>query len=415
MIVNQPTDSTPLDRHIDVLLALRGLACLMVVVAHCDPPRHSMVYHSEGLSYDFSWLLFSAGGVAVRIFFCLSGYLMGKAFYTQRYWFDRRGVIQFFRNRILRIFPLYYFTVFFLSLFVYSEILKLENWIYLGRLVTFTYNHMLPVAFNGALWTLSTEVQFYGLVPFLFWACQRYLKTRRQVAIAAFLLIALSWMLRYFTYLQIEANLNYPQDAIAFVKLVYVPIWMNLDVFLSGFLLNSWFHAAPDRSREKRKGDRRQFLHAVSTALRRKSKVLSILGLIGLYGFTAQYKYYNQEELGLISPTVTLAATSFFIWAFESKSEPQSRSPANRSLKWRSIRNNPWLLLEASGVLSYGIYVWHFPIIAKIRPLLAAEVPLFAYLQRLAIALVLSTLAAWITYYLIEVPAARMKHLKRHQ
>jgi peptidoglycan/LPS O-acetylase OafA/YrhL len=409
MIVNQPTDSKPLDRHIDVLLALRGLACLMVVVAHCDPPRDSLVYHTSGLSYDFSWLLFSAGGVAVRIFFCLSGYLMGKAFYTKRYLFDRVGIFQFFRNRILRIFPLYYFTVIFLSLFVYSEILKLENWIYLGRLATFTYNHMLPVAFNGALWTLSTEVQFYGLVPFLFWACQRYLKTRRQVAIAAFLLIILSWMLRYFTYLKIEEGLEYPQDAIAFVKFVYVPLWMNLDVFLSGFLLNAWFGITPDRTPENKRGDRRQCLSLLSRFFRRNCKGLSILGLVGLYGFTAHYKYYNQEELGLISPTLTLAATSLFIWAFESKSESPIRSQANRSLQWRSIRKNPWLLLEASGVLSYGIYVWHFPIIAKIRPLLVAEVPLFAYLQRLAIALILSTLAAWITYYLIEVPAARMK------
>lgn len=141
-------------------------------------------------------------------------------------------------------------------------------------------------------------------------------------------------------------------------------------------------------------------------------KGLSIIGLIGLYLFTAQYKYYNQEELGLISPTLTLAATSLFIFAFESSTEPQPRTQANRSLQWRSIQKNPWLILEALGVLSYGIYVWHFPIIAKVRPFLNAEIPLVAYLQRLAIALILSILAAWITYYWIEVPAAKMKRLK---
>lgn len=93
---------------------------------------------------------------------------MGKAFYTDRYQVDFSGMLNFWRNRVLRIAPLYYFALLFLCLFVYPETLKVENWSYLLRLCTFTYASHLPLAFNGAFWSLSTEVQFYLFVSFIY-------------------------------------------------------------------------------------------------------------------------------------------------------------------------------------------------------------------------------------------------------
>ncbi|MGB3655227.1 MAG: acyltransferase family protein, partial [Rivularia sp. (in: cyanobacteria)] len=66
------------NNRLDALLALRGFACLMVVTIHCAPPRKSIIYDG----FDLSWLMFSHGAIAVWIFFVLSGYLMGKVFYT---------------------------------------------------------------------------------------------------------------------------------------------------------------------------------------------------------------------------------------------------------------------------------------------------------------------------------------------
>jgi peptidoglycan/LPS O-acetylase OafA/YrhL len=94
MRTHEPHPSTDLatthpapQNRLDPLLVLRGLACLMVTIIHCNPPRNSILFH--GL--DLSWLCFSNGLVAVWIFFCLSGYLMGKAFYTGRYRLTRQG------------------------------------------------------------------------------------------------------------------------------------------------------------------------------------------------------------------------------------------------------------------------------------------------------------------------------------
>jgi peptidoglycan/LPS O-acetylase OafA/YrhL len=63
--------------QLDPFLALRGLACLVVVFYHVAPPRNFIGYQN----YDFSWILFGHGYAAVLVFFCLSGYLMGKVFY----------------------------------------------------------------------------------------------------------------------------------------------------------------------------------------------------------------------------------------------------------------------------------------------------------------------------------------------
>ncbi|WP_375506305.1 acyltransferase family protein [uncultured Nostoc sp.] len=105
---------------LDALLSLRGVACLIVVIYHgiiipqlfgsqlspgaqLSSLRQSIIYHG----YDFTWILFSHGPAAVWIFFVLSGYLMGKGFYSGRYIANISGIVNFWRNRILRIFPLY--------------------------------------------------------------------------------------------------------------------------------------------------------------------------------------------------------------------------------------------------------------------------------------------------------------------
>jgi peptidoglycan/LPS O-acetylase OafA/YrhL len=95
-----------LSNYAEPLLILRGIACLMVVVSHCNPPRHSIIYQN----YDFSWLIFAPGYVSVWIFFCLSGYLIGKAFYLERYQINPSGVLNFWRNRCVRI-PIFTSTI----------------------------------------------------------------------------------------------------------------------------------------------------------------------------------------------------------------------------------------------------------------------------------------------------------------
>ena len=382
--MNQPTPTPP---TVDALLALRGAACLVVIVAHCNAPRESLIVGN----YDLSWLFFAAGGVAVRVFFGLSGYLMGKVFYTQRYTTDFKGTLRFWRNRALRIFPLYYFSIIILSVFVYPDILRPENWIYLLRLCTFTYHQVLPIGFNGALWSLSTEVQFYLFVPFLFAYLKYRLRDRANIFRLAVILIVGSFLIRYSLWQIVQTQFPPPEDTIAFVKYIYVPVTLNLDVFLCGFILNFWI---ADRDIFKQN----------KLISQKDAKKLGIIIAVAIYFITAYIKYYNKRFLWQIAPTISLLATCFFIIAFESGTAYRSFQKTSINREFSIYFKYPVKIFEIFGILSYGMYVWHWPIISRVQSIFTSDIPIEAYLKQLAISWILSTLLAGVTYYYIEIP-----------
>ena len=419
-------------RQIDPLLSLRGLACLIVIIGHCAPAKHTIYYQN----YDLTWLIFGAGGVAVRIFFCLSGYLMGKAFYTERYTEDAKGFINFWRNRVLRIFPLYYFAVLILGSLFYPHIWKLENWSYLVRLLTFTYNHALPIEFNGALWTLSTEVQFYLLVPFVYSYLKPHLVNYRQILWSFVGIIAVSFILRQGIWLAITWQKTIPveEEVSYFIKYIYTPLFTNLDTFLCGFLINPLLQLV--------KGDRQNLPQRTQKYIKLFKNRLAWLTILILYLVTAYCKYYNQALLVFISPSLTALLTSVFIFLveytaacsqmnyslcaeipdFSKKSgisvphSPEKRCNSedkfinSNKIRYSSLLVNTLLIMEILGKLSYGMYIWHVPIISNINPLLNSHSPLVAFILKFIATLTVSTLLASVTYYLIEVPAAKWKN-----
>ena len=392
------------NNRLDALLALRGFACLMVVIIHCAPPRKSIIYDN----FDLSWLMFSHGAIAVWIFFVLSGYLMGKVFYTKRYTADSIGVIKFWRNRALRICPLYYFAVIILSIFVYPEILKFSSWGYLLRICTFTYHPYISfdaVKFNDVFWALSTEVQFYLIVPFVYSLIQNCLnlKSHKKVFIAGLSIIILSLIFRSLMWISFHQEIT--QDMGYAFKYWYTPLIVNLDLFLCGFLLNpliqnyklNWNH-------------RKSFF----------SKLIAVILIILLYLFTAHHLYHQElwnlpNRSGgwrtlttiLVLQPLTAIITAFFIFAFEK--DVYYDFTKNEKLSFNTILKNPFRILELIGNLSYGIYIWHMPIITRTYEVFNAEIPIEAFYIRLTATLILSALLSTVTYYLVELPFARWK------
>ena len=388
--------------RLDALLALRGFACLMVVVIHCAPPRESIIYKG----FDLSWLMFSHGAIAVWIFFVLSGYLMGKVFYTRRYTTDIAGVTKFWRNRVLRIFPLYYFAVLILSIFVYPEVLKFSNWGYLLRICTFTYHPYIiqSVKFNDVFWSLSTEVQFYLLVPFIYSIIHKRLQQRKEIFIVSLIIILTIFLIRSLIWIIFQTEIIHDMGY-AF-KYWYTPLITNLDLFLCGFLVNEFI--------EYRKSSLNQTESLIT-------KILAVMLIILLYLFTA-YHLYHQELWNLPNRTwgwrtlttililqpLTAIIASFFIYAFEK--DIYHDFTKHEKLSFSAILKNPIRILEVIGNLSYGIYIWHMPIIAKTYDVFNSEIPIEAFYIRLTATLVLSTILATVTYYLVELPFSKWKH-----
>ena len=394
--------NTNKNNRLDALLALRGFACLMVVTIHCAPPRKSIIYND----IDLSWLMFSHGAIAVWIFFVLSGYLMGKVFYTKRYTVDIAGVIKFWRNRVLRIFPLYYFAVLILTIFVYPEILKFYNWGYLLRVCTFTYHPYISfeaVKFNDVFWSLSTEVQFYLIVPFIYSLIQNRLNNQKKVFIAGLSIILATLIFRSFLWISFQTEIT--QEMGYAFKYWYTPLIVNLDLFICGFLLNALI--------QNRK-------LSFNPNQSRKIKIFAVTLIILLYLFTAHHLYHQElwnlpNRSGgwrtlttiLILQPLTAIITSFFIFAFEK--DVYHEFTKHEKLSFNTILKNPVRILEIVGNLSYGIYIWHMPIIARTYNVFNAEIPIEAFYIRLSATLILSTVLATVTYYLVELPFSRWK------
>ncbi|MEH1855861.1 MAG: acyltransferase [Nostoc sp.] len=334
---------------------------------------------------------------------------MGKAFYTKRYTADVPGVINFWRNRLLRICPLYYFAVFILALFVYTDILKIENWGYLFRIITFTYNHSVPPIWNGAMWSLSTEVQFYILVPFFYTFLLHRLVIRKQIIIAAIIIIFVTFLVKLIFWItfrhQVSEELQY------FNKYSYTPLVTNLDLFLCGFLVNGLlFH------------HKKMIIHLKKIQVPQSyMKYLAIILLITLYMLTAHHLYHQElwnlpERAGkgirtsttfFIWQPITALITSFFIFVFEF--DIYKSSIKNESLSFSAILRNPLRVVELFGTVSYGVYIWHIPIITKISTIFTSQIPIEEFYMRLIATLILSTLLASITYFVIEIPSSKWK------
>jgi peptidoglycan/LPS O-acetylase OafA/YrhL len=108
----------------------------------------------------------------------------------------------------------------------------------------------------------------------------------------------------------------------------------------------------------------------------------------------------------LLQP-VTAIITAFFIYAFEI--DNYYCYTKNKKLSLNVILNKPLRFLEVFGILSYGIYLWHSPILDKVTPIFTSNIPIVAFLMRLTGAVIISIVLSICTYYLVELPAVKWK------
>jgi peptidoglycan/LPS O-acetylase OafA/YrhL len=174
--------AAPGRRHYPALDGLRGLAILLVLVCH-----YSLVLPQSNAVLSAITDVFMKGWVGVNLFFVLSGFLITGILY------DAKGQSHYFRNfyarRTLRIFPLYYGFLALLLLgvlaykfgapakFAHSVIgralLSYQPWLW-----TYTFNiycavHNTMAVLVTQFWTLSVEEQFYLVWPLVVFACGR--------------------------------------------------------------------------------------------------------------------------------------------------------------------------------------------------------------------------------------------------
>jgi peptidoglycan/LPS O-acetylase OafA/YrhL len=379
------------NNYLDPLLALRAFACLIVVFLHCygTLPQKDWANILNVKTYNLSWLFHAPAWVGVWVFFCLSGYLMGKAFYTGRYSSDGLGTLNFWKNRIIKIWPLYFFNLLVMFIFVSPQILKPEHFGDIFKMLTFTYQGDLSINPNGALWSISTEFQYYLIAPVIFLLFFPLLTSVKRIFFTWAIILLIEAILRY----TIWSSLGQNPSIVYWAETIYKPLYINMDFFISGFLVNSLL--------QKKRINMSRFtsrLVAVSLIL-----VLYVLGAFISFNFFVHPQYKNLFIFAL--PTITAIITFSVIYVLECTQVPKDNEP----LSYNAIRRNPARLMEVFGILTFGIYVWHSPILDIMHKYIYITNPLINLFVTFSIIMILSIIISSFTYFAFEKSFTRFK------
>jgi len=209
---------------------IRLFAALEVAVHHTLEHfdfRDNLAYQSSG------WL------PGVPIFFFVSGFLISKSYESNP------SIKEYARNRALRIYPaLIACTILsVLSVFI-TGYLSNQSWTIFG-LILWVVGQMTVFQFygpdfmrsygsgvlNGSLWTVTVELQFYVLIPVIYWILSKVVKyksSRHLVLIGMIIFFSLTNVANY------QLHEHHPQLIIS--KFAYVSFISWVYMFLIGVL-----------------------------------------------------------------------------------------------------------------------------------------------------------------------------------
>ncbi|PLY10504.1 MAG: hypothetical protein C0626_05885 [Arcobacter sp.] len=346
-------------KNIDYLLILRGLASIGVIFGHALTYENYAFYkvleNSTSLIGKSLLSIYPMGGANfVLIFFVLSGYLMGKLFFNEKYTFDKENLLRFYKNRFFRIAPLLYFNLIICLIFF-----EQSNPSFLQIIGDFFFfNNITGRNINLVTWSISHEMQYYLLAPFIFLFFNNLKSSANMKLFKYGLLIFLFFISLHFT------GLNY------------------MYCFLAGFSINYFLL-------NKEKID---------------NKKLNPL-LVLLITFTVSnlffYFFYNSNN-DFTARIILILFIMCLIYFLE-------------RINFKKNMENKFLQgLMFLGKISYGVYLWHYPILVVISNYLIKYISENSYgtfiqdsiifhLMQIISTLTLTILISAVTFKYIEI------------
>lgn len=290
----------------------------------------------------FHFGLFPPGWIGVQLFFVLSGFLITDILLAEREKPLSLYLTRFYWRRSLRIFPLYFFYLIAISAFfaATNEPKYLEtDWPFL---LTYTTNFgRLRASDIGStfthLWSLAVEEQFYLLWPAVVYFCPLPLLKRVILGILFFgpiVRVALYIMLR---------GLGYDEEFVG--RVLYVLPFTQFDAFAFGAAISVW-----------RLQD-----------LRDSGRLIVIVGLLtaslGAFVLLHQHFAYRAAFKGSLGYQMYLLADNGFVWAYSLLDLLSAVAVIGAIQKLPALRFLRNGILSRIGVISYGIYIYHVPVL----------------------------------------------------
>jgi peptidoglycan/LPS O-acetylase OafA/YrhL len=340
---------------------LRGFAALSVVLYH-------VIEHTNWTSFPIEGpaVWGRLGWMGVDLFFVISGLVIAYSAWTLSEKYGTSWKTPFWQRRFTRIAPLYFFTMICYVCFVEPRWLTFSFKSLLHFAVHGLFIHNLfpesHGSIDGANWSIGVEMQFYLLVSLLLpWI----VKVRLTTLLAVFFAIAWAW--RGAVFLALDGR----GPILLFHYSSQLP--GTLDEFAVGIVLCKVML-------DSRHVDVKNWLlhHPIHVQL----ISLAILTLM----FFVFWKYSGYWQYGmmvaLFRSLIAIAACAVVLSAI--------------TWPWAAPR---WLSapLDFSGKISYGIYLWHLPVILSLQHAgMQAGVP---FLVR---TVVVTIFLATVSYYLFE-------------
>ena len=335
------TPHTPALSHLAPLDGLRGMAVLLVMIDH-----FSFGFLTRRLGAIGHFL--EAGWIGVDLFFVLSGYLItrGLARATDRSVGARLKL--FWMRRVLRIFPLYYIVTLVgaglcLAYGAHEQMPDWTFWVYLQN-----YSLALrggELLWMAHFWSLAIEEQFYMLWPLVVLLAPR--RARVGLALGG---AAASFGLRAVLALSpglVLAALPAEKQELGWVivgQMLYRMTPTRLDGLLLGACL-AFFENDPT-------GVLARAWNRVRVPMLWASGALLVLLIVWTRGFIADDR------------RVVLIGYSTCAVFFASAVSLASTSTLPRVL----MRAFTSRVLSACGKVSYGMYLFHFPLVFLLSP-----------------------------------------------
>lgn len=356
-------------RKIPAFDGFRGIGVLIVLLAHLPMIAGAPVYNAV-------WSLNQTtrfGYICLDIFFAISGFFITRLLLAEKEATGRISFRRFYERRALRIFPVYFLTV-FVCFFVFNI-----NGPSMASLLTYTFNiyHPLVPTPNPLehTWSLSVEEQFYFGWPFLI----AFLPARVFPVLTSRILPAIAIASGLAITVLVARN-----DNVLSGNLVYMsPLTRMLSLSLGGWLAVREFQGRPV------KGCGCFALIGLATALLLLNFYLKHIGLV-----TAQGLYWTFALAAYAMISVSVSALLIF----------------DEGRVARLLR----LVLEVSifrmvGRLSYAFYVFHLPVIYYFGINDAALPDRTASAGAVVLVVTIVLLLAVVSYYAIEAPIMALR------
>lgn len=304
--------------HYPALDGLRGLAILLVVV-----------YHNFGFInvFFFGWL-------GVDLFFVLSGFLITDILLKT---VGKKGYLKnFYIRRVLRIFPLYYLCLILFLIVLPQTTIQLDVQYYVDHQVwlwtylqNWIYTFQSPGQTNALnhLWSLAVEEQFYLLWPLAVLIIRK----------PGYLLLFISLVLVAVLGLRLLVWINQISDLAYFNLYTFT----RIDGLCIGCMI--------------------ALLQRVKSNFLERNKAIIVLCFAGLnFGFFFVNRRYQFSFPYLAFAGYTTFAMMFGLLVNE--------AVTRQSKLINLLFNNP--LLKFFGKISYGFYVFHWPVYLLLFPYL---------------------------------------------